>query len=93
MNNLYYETGSFRDPAGKVFYKNGKVYRKLSESGAKRFEYLKKDNLLDELIKKKFIIKTSESDGSEIDGQLKSEKILEHEKINFIFCNCIFFIF
>ena len=84
MTNLYYEPGSFRDPAGKIFYKNGKVYRKLSETGAKRFDYLKKDNLLEELIKKEFIIRTLESDGGEIDDKLKGEKILEHEKINFI---------
>ena len=84
MTNLYYEPGSFRDPAGKIFYKNGKVYRKLSETGAKRFDYLKKDNLLEELIKKEFIVKTSETDGRQIDDKLKGEKILEHEKIDFI---------
>lgn len=84
MTNLYYEPGSFRDPAGKIFYKNGKVYRKLSETGAKRFDYLKKDNLLEELIKKEFIVKTSETDGRQIDDKFKGEKILEHEKIDFI---------
>ncbi len=84
MTNLYYEPGSFRDPAGKIFYKNGKVYRKLSETGAKRFDYLKKDNLLEELIKKEFIVKTSETNGRQIDDKLKGEKILEHEKIDFI---------
>ena len=49
---MYFEYGSFRDPAGKIFYNEDKVYRELSEIGIKRFTFLKKNNLIDDLIKK-----------------------------------------
>ena len=52
------ETGSFRDPAGKIFYHKNKVLRKLSESGKERFDFLIKEEILNKSIEKKFLIKT-----------------------------------
>ena len=57
MKHLKFETGSFRDPAGKIFYSNGRIFRKLSNIGIKRYEFIKKNDLLEDLIKKKIFNK------------------------------------
>ena len=86
MNKLYFEYGSFRDPAGKIFYNEDKVYRELSEIGIKRFTFLKKNNLIDDLIKKKYLIVTEECDKKNNENFKIDQKklLLKHEKINFI---------
>ena len=78
MSKKNYEFGSFRDPAGRVFYQENNVYREINKNGIKRFEFLKKNNLLTDLINGGYLVdtKVSESDENKI--------ILEHEKINFI---------
>ena len=35
-----FEKGSFRDPAGKIFYKSNRVFRKIDKQGADRINYL-----------------------------------------------------
>ena len=37
MNAIKIDQGSFRDPAGKIFYYNDRIFRLLSEEGIKRF--------------------------------------------------------
>jgi len=86
LNKLNFEYGSFRDPAGKIFYSEDEVYRELSEIGIKRFSFLKKDNLIKGLIKEKFLIATEECD-KKCNEKFKIEPkklLLKHEKINFI---------
>jgi len=86
LNKLNFEHGSFRDPAGKIFYRKDGVYRELSESGIKRFTFLKKDNLINDLIKEKFLIFTEEcgEKSNENFGIDKKKLLLKHDKINFI---------
>ncbi len=85
MSDLKFDSGSFRDPAGKIFYKNNKVYRKLFKSSFNRFEFLKDNGLLKDLIEKEYIVDTKECESSELGLQSNiNEKILAHEKINFI---------
>ena len=82
---IFFEKGSYRDPAGKVFYKNGKVYRGLNSEGVKRYNFIKDSKILEESIKNNFLIKTKEANNLEENNSLKDFKIiLEHEKINFI---------
>ncbi|MFL2852755.1 MAG: class I SAM-dependent methyltransferase [Candidatus Pelagibacter sp.] len=86
MNKLEFEPGSFRDPAGRIFYDGDEVYRELSETGIKRFTFLKKNNLINELINEKFLISTKECDKKSNENyKIDQNKILlKHEKINFI---------
>ena len=56
MSDLEFDSGSFRDPAGKIFYKNKKVYRKLFKSSFNIFKFLKDSGLLEDLIEKKYIV-------------------------------------
>ena len=66
MNTIEIEAGSYRDPAGKIFYRDNRVYRILKKEGINRFEFLKKNNLLENLIKKNFLIETREVDNNDI---------------------------
>ena len=46
-----YDSGSFRDPSGRVFYYKNNVLREIFSNGLNKFNFLKKNNLLNELIK------------------------------------------
>ena len=35
-----FEKGSYRDPAGKIFYKSEKVFRQINKQGDNRIQYL-----------------------------------------------------
>ena len=39
VNTFNFEPGSFRDPAGKIFYHNNKVFRILNYEGEKRLKF------------------------------------------------------
>ena len=39
LTNIIYESGSFRDPAGRVFYHENEVYREVAPNGQKRLEF------------------------------------------------------
>ena len=78
MSKNNFEFGAFRDPAGRIFYKENNVYREINKNGIKRFEFIKKDNLLNDLIDNGYLVDTKIS---EID---ENKVILKHEKLNFI---------
>ena len=42
VNKIEIDQGSFRDPAGRIFYYNEKVLRLLNKEGEKRYNFLKK---------------------------------------------------
>ena len=84
MTKLDYDKGSFRDPAGKIFYYKNKVYREVFKSGLPRLAFLQKNNLLRELIEKKFLIKTEIIESDELSLRDKNNQIIEHEKLDFI---------
>ena len=71
------EKGSFRDPAGKIYYENNKVFRKLTALGVERFLKLQDSSIISKSIEKGFLIETKEIKKSE-------DLILEHEKIPYI---------
>lgn len=82
---MLFDHGSFRDPAGRVFYKNNRVFRYLTSTGIARYEFLKKNNLLNDLITKGYLIETNECNDKELIFENNNQyKILEHKKINFI---------
>ena len=78
------EKGSFRDPAGSIYYLNQKVFRKLSKEGEDRLKFITDNNILNESIKDQYLIKTSILDKNDINHKFKDKLILEHEKIPFI---------
>jgi ribosomal protein L11 methylase PrmA len=85
VNKIEIDQGSFRDPAGRIFYYNEKVLRLLNKEGEKRYNFLKKKNLLDNCISNKFLIQSNEVDSNNFHlDSLKNKKIIEHRKINYI---------
>lgn len=58
------ETSSFRDPDARVFYQNGKIYRKISDKYIKTYEKLMNSGLYERLVAEKLIVphKKIESD-------------------------------
>lgn len=75
------EKGSFRDPAGKIYYENNRILRKLTTLGSERFSKLKESNIISKSIQKGFLIETKEIEDNEKNNK---DLILEHEKIPYI---------
>ena len=80
------ESGSFRDPAGKIFYHDGKTLRELSIKGEERISYVIQNQILEKSIENKFLVKTKVlSNEEKIKYNLdQKKKILEHETIPYI---------
>ena len=55
MNNTALHPASFKDPAGFVFFYEGKIYRQINRQGADDFELLISSGLYDKLSKQKKI--------------------------------------
>lgn len=83
---MIYETGSFRDPAGKIFYNKNRVFRKLSDQGEKRISYIIQNKILEKSIENKFLVKTRIlKEDEKIENNFDKKKIiLEHESIPYI---------
>lgn len=50
------EPSSFRDPAGFIFWENGRVFRKINQEYFENFSLLKNSGLLDELQQRKLLV-------------------------------------
>jgi ribosomal protein L11 methylase PrmA len=85
VNKLKFDSGSYRDPAGSVFFENKKVYRNITNFGSKKYEFIKESGLLEESIKQGFVIDTKEVNDQNLKNQLPDSKyIIEHKKIDYI---------
>ena len=51
VTDMLSNTGSFRDPSGQVFNKNGNIYRSIYEPGVQDFEAARDAGIYDKLIK------------------------------------------
>lgn len=72
------EISSFRDPAGYVYYDNGKVYRKINKCYFKKYDYFMKSGLYDQLISCGYLVCHKEVERN------KDYIIIEVQKIPFI---------
>ena len=85
MNFLKKNSGSFRDPAGQVYYYNNRIIRIIREEGKERFNHIIKNNLIKESVEKNFLIQSNQ-----IENNFEKSKLfencffVEHEKIDFI---------
>jgi len=85
VNKIKIDPGSFRDPAGKIVYFNNKILRLLNDEGKNRFQFLKKDNLLENCISKKFLIESNEVTNEILNlEEFKNKTVLEHNKLDYI---------
>ena len=73
------ESGSFRDPAGTIFYINDRIFRKINKAGLDRINFLEKEEILKESIKRNYLIQTKILNDDEKKLNLNhSDVILEH---------------
>ena len=85
MSNLKLETGSYRDPAGNIFYFKDKVLRIINDDGIERYSFLKENNLIHDCISNNFLIDTEEIENKFDElKDYESKKIVSHRKINYI---------
>ena len=80
------ESGSFRDPAGTIFYLDDRIFRRINKIGLDRVIFLEKEKILDESIKKNYLIQTkilNDDEKHKLNLNL-SDFILEHKKIPYI---------
>ena len=83
---MNYDEGSFRDPAGKVFYHLNKVYRQINISGQVRIKFLEEKNLIRKAQENNFLVNSKILNPDEVQhlGFDKDSLIIEHEKIPYI---------
>ena len=83
---MNFDKGSFRDPAGNVFYHLDKVYRLVNKSGTDRINFLDKKNLLKKSIENNFLVNSRVLNNEEAQhlGFDKDSLLIEHEKIPYI---------
>ena len=73
--------GSFRDPTGNIFYKDGRVYRLINNSGLNQYYSLKNANIIQVINRQKisYSIKGSKIENS-INDFFVDKIIIEHQK-------------
>tara|TARA_A100001035_G_scaffold210425_1_gene170302 strand:+ start:1096 stop:2478 length:1383 start_codon:yes stop_codon:yes gene_type:complete len=83
---MIFDEGSFRDPAGQVFYHSNKVYRIVKQTGKKRIDFLNSKDLINKSSKNNFLIESRLLNGQEIkDLGFKNEEIIfEHKKLPYV---------
>jgi hypothetical protein len=62
MARMTANSGSFRDPSGHVFSRDGKIYRSIFEPGVKDFEATRDAGIYDKLIEDKLLLYHEEVD-------------------------------
>jgi ribosomal protein L11 methylase PrmA len=84
-NNFAKVAGSFRDPKGHIYEKDGGIYRSISNQGIQDFEQVQNSGLLDELVKLNLLLPYTEI--PDFDSAIlpyKAEKLLQHPKLDFV---------
>lgn len=79
------EPGSFRDPSGRVFTRDGRVFRCITPAGAEAYQAVAKTGALQKLVDAGLLIDTWEVSAAEagVDGS-GAVIVLEHRPIPFI---------
>jgi len=81
------ESGSFRDPANRVFYRDGRVLRGLDEHGLSDWDALSSSPLFDALVAERKLVGTRVADDVDLvlDGLHRGVvAVLEHEVVPFV---------
>lgn len=81
-NNSDHLPGSFRDPSGFIFQREGVIYRQIQKSYAEKYERLIKSSLYDELVKQKLMIPHEEVDIPNADDECYC--IIKPQQLKFI---------
>ncbi len=75
--------GSFRDPSGFLFTRDGELYRQVNQRYRENYDLLKSSGLYDALTSKGFLVAHDEADVAPAEPQV-AYKVLRPERIEFI---------
>ena len=79
------EPGSFRDPSGQIFLRDGRIFRTISTRAADDFAFVRDSGLFDSLIVDGWLVPFDEVDPSLIDDLAeRPAHVLEHPRLPFI---------
>lgn len=85
MDNLIREPASYRDAAGYIVTCQDNIYRVVTEHGLERYSQVRKTSIIDELIKKTWLLNESIVPTEQVKNIGSDAKIiLQHPKIPFI---------
>ncbi len=84
-DNIQIEDSSFRDNQGNIVYFNNRILRVINKSGKKNLDFINESGLLENSIKKNFLIKTKLLNQKDLPNFFsKYENVLESDIIPFI---------
>ncbi|MCH8342466.1 MAG: class I SAM-dependent methyltransferase [Planctomycetes bacterium] len=76
---------SFRDPSGRVFLRDGRIFRTVTRRAAADFQRVVETGLLEELAREDLLVPWRQvplADAAPVDGNVV--KVLEHDRLDFI---------
>ena len=84
LTDIRFDDGSFKDPDGRVFYHDGRVFRTLSAAAAERFEALFDGGHLERLVDRQLVIPSWFVNSADIglDPVAIGAKVIEHRRID-----------
>jgi ribosomal protein L11 methylase PrmA len=83
--SLIPDPASFRDPAGRVFTKNKRVFRLVSDYGAKNYQIVRDTKFISKMAGLNKIIETLEVEPSILDDpDMNAQYVIEHPRLPFI---------
>jgi ribosomal protein L11 methylase PrmA len=85
MNSATPDSGSFRDPSGRIYYVDNRVFRTITEHAVAEFEFVRDTGLIERLVNEGKLIK-SEVVSKDILGVagVNSCYVIEHPRLPFI---------
>ena len=79
------DPGSFRDPSGRIYLCNERIFRTVMPCAAKNFEFVEATGIIKRLEKDGFIIESKNVDPSILGEEAKGARyVLEHPRLPFI---------
>ena len=77
--------GSYRDPSGRVFLRDGRVFRTITKHGYDNFQAVEKTGLLTDLVEKGLLVSWWDADQSDFNAADEGVlRVLEHSPLPFI---------
>lgn len=85
MSNAVFDTGSFRDPSGRVYLLGDQVFRTVTPYAIEDFEYVRSTGLIEHLVDKRLLVAEKRVDPESL-GELAAgaSRVLEHPRLPFI---------
>ena len=85
MTDAIADSGSFRDPSGRIYQRGGEIYRAVMGAAAGEFSQFRDSGLLEKLMRKGTLVSTREVDARVLaKAGIDPAMVLHHERVPFI---------